>query len=180
MKVEFIPINYHDLKDCAIIARWYNDPELNYLITPNFSPQALPPVTAESIQSSHLYSAYEKYAYFMLCDGAIIGDVSLVEHPDYLYDATHHSAWLGIMIASPSHRGQGIGKQAMAYIEDKAYLLGFRRIELGVFAFNTPAIRFYKKCGYRYIGRIPHATFVKGSWYDDLRYEKFLTDNNQG
>lgn len=59
MKVEFIPINYHDLKDCAIITRWYNDPELNYLITPNFSPQALPPVTAESIQSSHLYSAYE-------------------------------------------------------------------------------------------------------------------------
>lgn len=179
MNIEFIPINYQNLMDCAILADWYNDPELNYLITPNFSPGPMPLTTAESLYESNLNPRFEKYSYFIVSDGQIVGDVNITEHPDFLFDDTHYSAWLGIMIASKQHQQKGIGKQTMAFIEDKAYQLGFKRMELGVFSFNTRAIRFYERLGYRYIGRIPNFTFYNGAWYDDLRYEKFIYLENK-
>lgn len=175
MNIEFVPINYKNRRDCEIIASWFNDPKLNYLITPNFYPGPMPHITPEMIYQSNINPEFEKYAYFIVCDGKIVGDVNITDNPDILFDTNHNSAWLGISIADPAYQNKGIGKQAMTFIEARAQELGFVRIELGVFSFNTRAIRFYEQLGYNKIGVIPNFTYYNGQWHDDLRFEKFIT-----
>ena len=47
----------------------------------------------------------------------------------------------------------------LEYLENEIKLQGLSRIELGVFEFNTNAIKLYQKAGYKEIGRIPDFTF---------------------
>lgn len=174
MKVEFVPINFKDLKDCQILANWFNDPNLNYLISPNFEPGPLVEVTATYISQINSYPKFEKYAYFIVCDQKIIGDVNITDNPDYLLKKGYNSSWLGISIGYDEYQNKGIGKLAMNFIEGLAIDLGFQRMELGVFSFNERAINFYKKLGYTSIGTVPDFTYLNGIWYDDLRFEKFF------
>lgn len=175
MSIHFIPINYHHLDDCALIAQWFNDPEINYLITPNASPHSPLPITAKYISEVNLHSPFEKYAYFIVYNNTIVGDVNIIDNPSYLLNKQGNSCWLGITIAYKQFQGLGIGKQAMNFIESLAKDLGFVRIELGVFSFNERAIAFYKKLNYQPIGKIPRITYYNGEWHDDLRFEKYLT-----
>jgi diamine N-acetyltransferase len=174
MKIDFIPINYHNLKDCEILAKWFNDPKINYLISPNFQPGSHPLITPSHISKVNSYPKYEKYAYFIVCDGKIIGDINIIDNPDYIMKTGYNSCWLGITIGEKGYQGKGIGKRAMDFIEALSIELGFDRLELGVFEYNLNAIEFYKKCGYKQIGVVPKFTFYQGMWYDDLRFEKFF------
>ncbi|MDF2700398.1 MAG: hypothetical protein K0Q49_1956 [Haloplasmataceae bacterium] len=174
MKIEFVPINYANLNDCTILAKWFNDPELNYLISPNFYPGELPYVSAEYISQSNIHPKNEKFAYFIVADNNVIGDVNIIANPEYLTKFDGFSSWLGITIGEKEYHGYGIGKQAMNFIEEVARDLGFTRMELGVFSFNKRAIEFYKKLGYKHITKVPNFTYYEGSWYDDLRFEKYL------
>jgi ribosomal-protein-alanine N-acetyltransferase len=53
---------------------------------------------------------------------------------------------------SPSHRGRGLGRQIMAYLEDTCRGRGLAKIVLEVARRNTPARRLYKKFGFHSIG----------------------------
>ncbi len=174
MKIEFVPIDFTNINDCAIIAKWSNDPEINYLITPNFHQFPLANFTPEYVSQSNLFVKYKKYAFFILVNNYIIGDINIIDNPDFLYKHNSNSCWLGITIGEKNYRGLGIGKQAMMFIEQYARTLGFTRLELGVFEFNKKAIKFYKNLGYNQIGVVPKFTFYNGKWYDDLRFEKYL------
>jgi RimJ/RimL family protein N-acetyltransferase len=174
MKIDFMPINYHDLNDCNILAKWFNDSRISHLISPNFHPGIQPPVTPVHISNVNTQTTYEKYAYFIVCDGKVIGDINIIDNPDYLIKKAENSCWLGITIGEVDYQGLGIGKKAMEFIENLAIELGFNRLELGVFEFNTKAISFYKGLGYKEIGVIPKFTFYQGMWYDDLRFEKYF------
>jgi ribosomal protein S18 acetylase RimI-like enzyme len=50
--------------------------------------------------------------------------------------------------------------------------IAFRQLE--VFEFNTIAINFYKKLGYREIARLPDETFARGRMWADIRMLKEL------
>ena len=175
MKIEFIPISYHNMNDCAILAKWFNDPKINYLITPNFYPRPLPGVTPEYISQQNTHHKYEKFAYFIVVDHHIVGDVNITDNPNFLINPHENTSWLGITIGEEKYHNKGIGKKAMEFIEDKAKTLGYNRMELGVFSFNIKAIEFYKKLGYKQIASMPGFTYYNGHWYDDLRFEKYLT-----
>jgi diamine N-acetyltransferase len=174
MKVDFIPINYSDLNDCAILTKWFNDPRINYLISPNFHPSGMKPITPEYLSLQNIQPKNERYAYFIVVDGYIIGDINIMDNPDYLAKKGLNTCWLGITIGESQYQGKGIGQIAMRFIEDLGKELGFNRMELGVFEFNTKAIAFYKKLGYQQFSVVPKFTFYNGKWYDDLRFEKFL------
>ncbi len=174
MKIEFMPIDFTNMNDCAILAKWFNDPEINYLISPNFSQGPLGYVSPEFVSQSNLYNKNDKYAFFIVADNYIIGDVSIIDNPDFLFYKGVNTCWLGITIGERAYRGLGIGKEAMRFIEKYAKDIGFERMELGVFEFNKKAIKFYQKLGYKHIGTIPNFTFYNGKWYDDLRFEKYL------
>ena len=47
-----------------------------------------------------------------------------------------------------SFRGQGVGKLAMVWLEEKARELGFKEIALHVYGSNLPAIKLYEKLGF--------------------------------
>lgn len=175
MKIDFIPIDFTNMNDCAILAKWFNDPEINYLITPNFAKGPLGYFSPEFISQTNLLSKYIKHAFFIVYNNIIIGDINIIDNPDFLIKNNLNSCWLGITIGEKEYQGIGIGKKAMAFIENYAKDLGFIRIELGVFSFNTKAIKFYQKLGYEKIGIIPNITYYNGSWHDDIRFEKFLT-----
>lgn len=174
MKIDFMPINFYDLNDCRVLAKWFNDPEINYLIFPNFYPRPIAPITPEHISLNNINQRHEKYAYFIVVDHKIIGDVNIIDNPDYLIKKGYNSCWLGITIGEKQYQNRGIGRIAMEYIENLAKELGFVRIELGVFEFNHRAIRLYEKLGYQRIGVIPKFTYYNGLWYDDIRFEKFI------
>ena len=94
--------------------------------------------------------------------------------PGQLYIKEPGSAWIGIDIGEESARGKGIGTQAMQYLEEQIKVQGMHRIELGVFEFNTNAIKLYKKMGFKEIARIPDFTYYQGKMWEDIRMEKRL------
>lgn len=173
MNVLFRPIRGTDIKDFEYIAKWYNDPEIQHLISVNFSQGTHKMVEAQKIKEAHKLQN-EKYT-FMIVDGIQpIGDISLQIDPPHLEKKVTGTGWLGICIGEPAYRHKGVGKLAMAYIENYARRLGLIRMELGVFEYNTSAIAFYESLGYKRFAELPEFTYYNGDWHTDIRMEKLL------
>ena len=94
--------------------------------------------------------------------------------PGYLYKNEPGTAWIGILIGEAAARGRGIGAPAIQYLEEQIEVQGCRRIELGVFEFNTNAHKLYQKLGYREIARIQDFTYWDGKMWQDIRMEKYV------
>ncbi len=61
------------------------------------------------------------------------------------------SGWIGGVGIVTGRRGEGIGKQLMRAIEDRALSRGIEQLWLEVLVQNEPAIRLYEKLGYRVV-----------------------------
>lgn len=174
MELYFKPIDFSNLAHCEVLSKWYNNPSINFLISPNFKDSPLPhrPPTYFLVNSDEEHEI--RYTFFIIVDQEYIGDVGIIDNPEYLLKKGYDSAWLSITIGDYNLQGKGIGCLSMDYIEVLAKKLGFRRIELGVFDFNERAISFYKKLGYHQFGVNKKFTYYNGFWHDDLRFEKFI------
>lgn len=95
--------------------------------------------------------------------------------PEHLFTKEPGTAWISITIGEAHARGKGIGYQSLHYLEKQIIAHGLRRIELGVFEFNTPALSLYHKLGYREIGRIKDFTYWRDRMWQDIRMEKYLS-----
>jgi RimJ/RimL family protein N-acetyltransferase len=104
----------------------------------------------------------------------LIGEMDFQVDPKHLYRKDVSSAWIGIVIGEEVGRGKGIGHLALQHLENEIRQQGLRRMELGVFEFNTNAIKLYQKAGYREIGRIPDFTYWQGKLWQDIRMEKVI------
>mgnify|MGYP000551154996 CR=1 FL=1 len=93
---------------------------------------------------------------------------------DHLFKKEPGTAWIGLGLGEASARGKGVGMLAMDYLEKQIHAQGLHRIELGVFAFNAPAIKLYKKLGYQEIGRIESFTYWQGKMWQNICMEKYL------
>ncbi len=89
------------------------------------------------------------------------------------------TAWIGIVLGEPEARGRGFGQQAMKYLEAQAIVLGAQRIELGVFSFNTAAIKFYEKLNYTEFTRIPDYVYWNHRMWDDIRMVKEVGSHHE-
>jgi RimJ/RimL family protein N-acetyltransferase len=114
------------------------------------------------------------HIYLIYLEGQLVGEVSYEVDPEHLYKKERGTAWVSITIGDAQARGQGIGYQAMQFLETQIKLRGLLRIELGVFEFNTPAIQLYRKLGYQEIGWIEAFTYWQGKLWQDIRMEKYL------
>lgn len=74
------------------------------------------------------------------------------------YQLKRHKSHLEIIkiFFSPAYHGKGYGKMFMNYFET----LGYKKIKLEVWE-NNPAVKFYKKLGYRKIGKKNHKIFME-------------------
>jgi len=153
--------------------KWENDPALISFARPNPDEEALN--RREVITMEELVQRLEhSHTYLIYLDGQLIGEMSYQVNPAHLYKREPGTAWIGIIIGEESARGKGIGFQAMQFMEAEIKQAGHPRIELGVFEFNTNAIKLYRKLGYQEIGRIDNFTYWQGNMHSDIRMEKYI------
>ena len=78
------------------------------------------------------------------------------------------SATVAIQLGG-DHVGKGAGSEALGLAVGFGFReLGFNRIQLDVFAYNSRAIRAYEKVGFVIEGRRRQAMFHDGEFHDDL------------
>lgn len=63
-------------------------------------------------------------------------------------------AHLFLLAVRPEYRRAGIGRSMVAWLEKSCRTAGIQSVRLEVRASNRVALRFYRKLGYRYIGRV--------------------------
>jgi RimJ/RimL family protein N-acetyltransferase len=153
--------------------RWENDPALIPLIRPNKDKASLE--TRETLTRADLEERLEhNQVYLIYLDGQLIGEMDYQIDPRHLYKKEPGTAWIGIIIGEAVGRGKGVGYLAIQYLEEQIRRQGLKRVELGVFEFNTNALRLYQNLGYQEIGRVPDFTLWQGKMWQDIRMEKYL------
>jgi RimJ/RimL family protein N-acetyltransferase len=83
-----------------------------------------------------------------LIDGEVVGWCDICRDEG---EGSRHVGGLGMGLVS-AHRSKGIGRMLIEAALDQAKDR-FRRVELDVYASNTPAIRLYEKSGFAHEGR---------------------------
>lgn len=82
------------------------------------------------------------------------------------FEGMKHCGSLGMGVLS-GYRGRGAGERLITQTLNAARAMGLERIELEVFASNTPAIRLYEKVGFVVEGVKKRARKLDGA-YDDI------------
>jgi RimJ/RimL family protein N-acetyltransferase len=84
-------------------------------------------------------------------------------------DWAHGESWVGIGLGEREFWGKGYGTDAMRLIQRYAFdELNLRRVSLGVFEYNTRAIRSYEKAGFKHEGRQREIVHREGRRWDML------------
>jgi RimJ/RimL family protein N-acetyltransferase len=170
--IEFKRLEQNNKEHYIAKHKWISDCSINHLFIPQFVPMDIVPPSLEEMMS-YFDKRETTKNYMIYYNNEIIGDFQIDYNFDMLY-SKEPSAWIGITIGEESARGKKIGSKVMKFIEEEVKQDGFCRIELGVFEFNTKAIAFYEKLGYKRIGEIKGFTYYNGSFHSDFRYEKRL------
>ncbi len=156
----------------AAFTRWESDLSLIPLSRPNRSQEDIEKVEAVTVET--LEHRLERNTIFLIYyGGKLVGEINYQVDPPQLFKKVEGTAWVGITIGEKDARGKGIGSQAMQFLEKQILATWLKRIELGVFEFNKPALALYRKMGYVEIGRIKDFTFWNGRMWQDIRMEKF-------
>jgi len=96
--------------------------------------------------------------------GAIVGWCDAI--PGDPAAGTSHVGRLGMGVVR-EFRERGIGRRLLDATINKARAIGLEKIELSVYASNTPAIALYMKYGFIEEGRKKRGRFIDGA-YDDV------------
>ncbi|MFC5774809.1 GNAT family N-acetyltransferase [Ectobacillus antri] len=86
---------------------------------------------------------------------------------------TKHTASISVGVLQTS-AGMGLGTRLFEKLEKWAKQAGIIRLELSVLSSNTPAIRLYRKMGFRIEGAKKGACMMDGILYDDFFMSKLL------
>lgn len=123
-----------------------------------------------------LLTPKEERAVFRRADGkselyivAIIGGeiVGTADVARGRHSKNRHAASLGIAIRKDA-RGVGLGMAMMRAMIGWARSVGIRKLTLGVFASNTPAVALYRKLGFTQEGRLKEQVILKERPVDEL------------
>lgn len=174
MNISFTKLTEPTPDIVAVLNRWENDPDLIPLTRPNQNKADLE--RREIMTLDDLTRRLQHtITYLIYLEGQLIGEMNYQVDPGHLYQKEPGTAWIGITIGESVGRGKGVGYVAMKYLEEQIKQQGLKRIELGVFAFNTKAIKLYQKLGYQEIGRIKDFTYWEDQLWTDIRMEKRLS-----
>ncbi|HHY71371.1 MAG TPA: GNAT family N-acetyltransferase, partial [Thermoanaerobacterales bacterium] len=92
-------------------------------------------------------------------------------------DYINRTAGLGIFIGNKEYWGKGYGVEAIELLLDFGFnILNLHNISLKVFSYNKPAIRCYKKVGFKEAGRLREAKQIAGQKYDDVFMDILATE----
>ena len=173
MDVTFKKLIKPEVEILEHLNRWENDPVLIPLIRPNPNKHSLERKEILTMQDLNERLVHNRTFLIYLGD-QLIGEMDYQIDPKHLYKRDPGTAWIGIILGEEIARGKGIGQRALQHLEEDIRGQGLRRIELGVFEFNTTARKLYQKAGYVEIGRIPDFTYWNDKMWQDIRMEKYL------
>jgi RimJ/RimL family protein N-acetyltransferase len=159
MDIKFKKLTEPKAEILEYLNKWENDPVLIPLIRPNKNKADLE--MRETVTIKDLEQRLEhNHIYLIYLQDQLIGEMDFQIDPKHLYKKETGTAWIDIIIGEEIGRGRGIGYLAFHYLEKEIKEQGLQRIELGVFAFNTNAIKLYRKAGYQEIGHMPICPFL--------------------
>lgn len=173
MNLGFIKLTEPTSEYLDALNKWENDPALIPFIRVCQNEEDLKKrneITLEGL----LERLEHDQTWLIRLDSRLIGEMGYQVDPKHLYKKEPGTAWIGITIGEETGRGKGIGFQALQFLEEQIRLQGLKRMELGVFEFNTNAIKLYRKLGFNEIGRIENFTYWNGKMWWDIRMEKYL------
>lgn len=139
--------------DRAAIRRWMADPALirfTVLVPgPEYGPVTPYAPAAADRYLETLVMDPGRRSFAICVDGRHVGNVGLKE-----YDPLRATAECFIEIGERDARGGGVGTAAMSALLDVAFdQMELVSVRLGVFEFNLPAIRLYRRLGFVDDGR---------------------------
>lgn len=73
---------------------------------------------------------------------------------------TENCLWIGLLLFSEAHQGQGYGKTALALLNAMASEWGYIRVQLAVVSTNSRALAFWRREGFEEIRRTIDRRFV--------------------
>ncbi len=90
----------------------------------------------------------------------------------YDFDPIHHRAGVGIVIAA-SHRGKGIGKEALSLIEEVAFQrLQLHQLYAGVGEDNPASLALFKAAGYEQCGLKKDWNYYNNGYHNEVVFQK--------
>ena len=173
MNITFKKLTEPDTEVLKSLNKWENDPALIHLIRPNRDRDALEMrevLTVKDLEERLVHN----HIFLIYLEDQLVGVMDYQIDPRHVFKKETGTAWIGIIVGEEIARGKGIGQQALHHLEEEIRKQGLRRIELGVFEFNTSAIKLYLKAGYQEIGRVPEFTYWKDKMWQDVRMEKYI------
>lgn len=174
MNLSYREINYQSKDDCAIIANWHNNPEIQEFFIPK----------REDSEELKIYSPEDIYQekstcdnkvgtfQFILLDNVVIGMFSVLFDPKHKMAKDLIIGWPSILIADSALRRNGIGTEVGTEISRIAKDFGATHIEAGVFEYNKPIISLLEKYGFEYLDRREKTTYHNGRHWDGVHYLK--------
>ena len=71
-------------------------------------------------------------------------------------------------------RGRGVGDALLSALEQRARQVGYHKLVLAAFAFNTAGMRLYQRHGFQTVGTYHEQGLLDGQWVDVTVMEKIL------
>ncbi len=162
LRREWLPIYQH----------WLNDFDMLKQIDRRFRPHSAEWITqwyerhASANQDSLIFTILSR------ADGQPVGNIALQD-----VDYRNRTAEMGIYIGDAASRGKGYGSEATRMILTFAFrVLGLHNVMLRVYEYNEPAIRVYRKAGFREMGRRSQSQFMDGRFWDVILMECVASD----
>lgn len=148
--------------DAEIVARWSQDTEYHRLGDDDWAyPQSVKQAREWLERDSD-----RRFPFLIRTrsDDRLIGDIGL-----WIESWAHGEAWVGIGIGERDYWGHGYGTDAMRLILRFAFAeLNLERVSLGVYAYNSRAIRSYEKAGFRREGVVRGECRRDGQRWDSV------------
>ena len=94
-------------------------------------------------------------------------------------DRVDGHAYLGLLI-DPDRRCQGAASRALLLMEERARVMGLRKLMLEVLGHNAQALRFWSKRGYCLVGSLRRHHEHDGKHHDVVLLEKMLWQSESG
>ncbi|PJF44099.1 MAG: N-acetyltransferase [Phototrophicales bacterium] len=162
LRGNLVYLTANTIDDAEQIAKWFNDLDVSY-----WSNYHIRLVNTEQKQQ-RLKQFWENknfsFAIRTIAEDRYIGIASL-DAPDW----RNRKTMLGVTIGDKRYWGQGYGSDTVQIMLRYAFLeLNLHRVHLGVFSYNTRAIRAYEKIGFVHEGARREALFRDGQYHDML------------
>jgi phosphinothricin acetyltransferase len=104
-------------------------------------------------------------------DGAVVGWASL--NVFNARDAYRHVADISVYVARAA-RGKGAGTALLQRLVELGQEIGFHKLVLAGFPWNTASIALYQRLGFREVGTYREQGLLDGRWVDVLLMERLL------